>query len=320
MIRIPQIAAVAACVFVIAHWLGAPLARALPGEQSQGPVVTANPPPGAEEIRALTVRAIENQHRNDKALEEYERTEHLISRKSENEDITTDVVERRVPSPAGDIKLKMTENGTPVPPEKYREELEFAVNALEIAAHPDDHYREAMAKYEKRRHDRAELVDAAAKAFVVTWAGRETRPDPTAPHGQRTLAKFLLDPDPNFKPANRFAASFEHVHAAIWVDEQEAQFARLEADIATDITFGGGVAGKVYHGGHITMEQREVAPGVWLPALFSYNVDGRKFLFSFGVHEHAEIGQYRHIGPPSQALQIFHNELSTLTASRPSRQ
>jgi hypothetical protein len=67
------------------------------------------------------------------------------------------------------------------------------------------------------------------------------------------------------------------------------------------------------------MEQSEVAPGLWLPALFSYNVDGRKFLFSFRVHERAEISQYRRVGPPAQALEIMRNELSTLSAASPSR-
>ena len=90
--------------------------------------------------------------------------------------------------------------------------------------------------------------------------------------------KLLLDPDPDYKPINRFAASFQHVHAVLWVDEAQAQFARLEGDIATDITFGGGVAGKVYHGGHVVMVQEEVAPGIWLPTLYNYEVDGRKFL------------------------------------------
>ena len=319
MIHFRRITGVAAWVFAASQWLVAPSARALPARQGQGSVVTANPAPTAEEISALTKHAIDNQHRDDSALEEYERTEHSISHKGENTEVLVDITERRVPSPAGDIKLKTLENGMPVSAEQYREELEFAVNALQSATHPDDRYREAVAKHEKRQHDRAELVDAAAKAFIVTWAGRETSADSTAAYGQRTLSKFLLDPDPNFKPANHFAAIFQHVHATIWVDEQHAQFARLEADIATDITFAGGVAGKVYHGGHIVMEQSEVAPGVWLPTLYNYNLDGRKFLFAFGVHERSEISHYRRVGTTTEALQLIRKELNTLSASSPSR-
>ena len=131
--------------------------------------------------------------------------------------------------------------------------------------------------------------------------------------------KLLLDPNPDYKPINRFAASFQHVHATLWVDENEAQFARLEGDIATDITFVGGVAGKVYHGGHVAMVQEEVAPGIWLPTLYNYEVDGRKFVFAFGIHERTEITRYRRVGQPPQAAEIVRNELNNLTAVTPAR-
>jgi hypothetical protein len=309
-----HIVALGMCLIALVSRFHAPNARALP--RSQGAVVTGNPAPSPEQIRSLIARAIENQHRDDQALEEFERLEHVITHKNENGEILTDLTERILPSPTGSLKLKTTENGTAIPPEVYRQELEFAVSAFNLAMHPNDRYKEDLAKFDRRRHDHAELVDAAPKAFLVTWAGRETRADSA---GTRTLMKFLLDPDPAYKPINRFAASFQHIHATLWVDEAQAQFARLEADIATDIPFAGGVAGKVYRGGHVVIVQEEVAPGTWLPTLFNYEVDGRKFLFSFGIHEHTEITRYRRVGPPPQAIEIVRNELNNLTAVTPAR-
>jgi len=93
--------------------------------------------------------------------------------------------------------------------------------------------------------------------------------------------------------------------------------ARVEGDIISDISFGGGIAGKIYRGGHFVMEQSEVAPGVWLPTLFTYDVDGRKFLFGFGIHERTEISRYRHLGPPSQSIEIIRAELNNLAAGTP---
>ncbi len=314
MVQRRHIVALGVCLIALAPWLGAPSARALPGVQ--GATITGNPAPSPEQIHSLIMRAIENQHRDDRALQEFERIEHVITRKGENADIVTDLTERIVPSETGNIKLKMSENGVPVSPDLYRQELEFTVNAFALAMHPTDRYREDLAKFDRRRRDHADLVDTATKAFRVTWAGRETRPDSK---GARTLMKLLLDPDPDYKPINRFAGSFQHIHATLWVDEAQAQFARLEADIATDITFGGGVAGKVYHGGHVVMVQEEVAPGIWLPTLYNYEVDGRKFLFAFGIHERTEITRYRRIGPPPQAIEIMRNELNNLTAATPAR-
>jgi hypothetical protein len=65
------------------------------------------------------------------------------------------------------------------------------------------------------------------------------------------------------------------------------------------------------------MEQSEVATGIWLPALFTYDVDGRKFLLGFGVHERTDISHYRHVGPPSQSIEIIRSELNNLTAETP---
>jgi hypothetical protein len=301
----------------LAAWLAAPSVRAL--QSGQGASVSGNPAPSSDQIRSMIQRAIDNQHRDDSALEEFERTEHRIARKDDNTGIVTDITERLVPSGSGTVKLKLAENGMTVPPESYREELEFAVHALDIAIHPNERYREDLAKFERRRREHDELVDTSEKAFRVTWAGRETRPDPGSPHGSRTFVKFLLDPDPTYKPINRFAASFQHCHATLWVDEADAQFARLEGDIDTDIPFAGGLAGKVYRGGHVVMVQEEEAPGIWLPTLFTYDVDGRKFVLPFGIHERTEITRYRRVGPPPQSIEILRNELNTLTAGTPAR-
>jgi hypothetical protein len=314
MLHLRHIAAVAVCSIALAPWLGAPIARARPG--GQGATITGNPAPTPDQIHSLILRAIENQHRDDRALEEFERVERIVTRNAENADIATDVTERIVPSKTGNIRMKTAENGVPISADLYRSELQSAVSTLALALHPDDRYVENLARFDKRRRDHADLVDTSTKAFRVTWVGRETRTDSSGTH---TLMKVLLDPDPDYKPINRFAASFQHVHATLWVDEAQAQFARLEGEIATDIPIAGGVAGKIYHGGHVVLVQEEVAPGIWLPTLYNYDLDGRKFVFAFGIHERTEVTRYRHIGPPPQAVEIMRNELNNLTAATPAR-
>ena len=55
------------------------------------------------------------------------------------------------------------------------------------------------------------------------------------------------------------------------------------------------------------------------PTLYTYDVDGRKFLFGFGVHERADVTHYRHVGPPSQSIELIRSELNNLTAETPRR-
>ncbi|HEX3371661.1 MAG TPA: hypothetical protein VHS08_04040, partial [Candidatus Acidoferrales bacterium] len=297
--------------------LGAPLllltfyVAALPAEPRPGgqiPRVGANTPPTAEQLQSLIARVIENQHRNDRAIEEYERVEHVFSRKDgDSSEIVSERTERLVPSGTGFIHMQTAQSTPPVTPETHRRQLQYAISALDLYLHPNERVRQDIAKFERRRRERADLVDTMVKAFRVSWAGRETR-------DSRTLAKLLLDPDPNFKPATRLAAAFQHVHAVLWVDESEAQAARLEIDITSDISFVGGIVAKVYRGGHFVMQQSELGSGVWLPTLYTYDVDGRKFLMGFNIHEKTEVTHYRHVGPPERSIEIIRSELNNLTA------
>jgi hypothetical protein len=279
----------------------------------QGPAVAANPAPTPEQIRSLVARVVENQHHNDQVIEEYERLEHVTAHKhGENSDIVTERTDRVLPSGTGNMRLQTAQSNPPVSPEANRRQLEYAVNTLDRFLHPNERTKQDLAKFEKRRRDRSELVDAAEKAFRVTWAGRETR-------GSLTCAKLLLDPDPNYKPTSYLAATFEHMHGILWVDESQGQVARIEADITSDITFVGGIVAKVYHGGRIVMEQSEMDPGVWLPTLYTYDVDGRKFLLGFGLHERTDVTHYRHLGPPRESIEIIRSELNNLEAENPAQ-
>src|ERR1019366_1249851 len=163
MTHIRHIVALGVCLIVRAPWLGTPSAQALAG--GQGGTITGNPAPSPEQVHSLIMRAIENQHRDDRAVQEFERTEHAITRKGENAEIVTDLTERILPSGTGNIKLKLAENGVPVSAEVYRHELEFEVTALDLAMHPSDHNKEDLAKFERRRRDHAELEDTSTKAF-----------------------------------------------------------------------------------------------------------------------------------------------------------
>jgi hypothetical protein len=107
--------------------------------------------------------------------------------------------------------------------------------------------------------------------------------------------------------------------ATLWIDEAAAQMMRLEAELESDLSFGGGLLGKVYRGGRFLMEQAEAAPGIWLPTRFEYHLDGRKFVFGFELNEVTAISGYRRIGPPAEALAAVRHELSNGGAARPAQ-
>ena len=141
-------------------------------------------------------------------------------------------------------------------------------------------------------------------SFVAKWLRQETL-------NGRECDVFDLDPNPNFHPHSIFQEALARVQVKVWIDRKAEQLVRGEAHVTRDISFGGGILGKLYRGGVFVMEQAEIAPGVWLPTRYQYDFEGRKFLFAFEEHQVIEASDYRHIGPPREALTIVQNELAT---------
>lgn len=287
------------------------LALALAGLAGNGTTRNARFPraddraPSPEEIRALADRAIASQHGDDAALEAYELIERRIVRSSgKSQTVLEDKTYRVVPTGTATLKLLLKDHDRPVDAETYRQELQAWAQSLAAALHTDDPgIKTLLAKQQKKRKDRADLVDAARQAFHATWQGRETRDG-------RVLDKLSLEPNPQFQPRSTSAELLTHARATIWIDEQSGHLARVEADIIRDISFGAGILGKVYRGGHFSLEQAEVVPGVWLPTRYQYDFAGRKFLFGFEVHHVIEDTHYRRLGSASEALEVARHDLA----------
>jgi hypothetical protein len=263
-----------------------------------------NRPLSHDEVVALADRAIANQHHGDQAILEYDRVEHAIQRSGGSSPrILLDKTYRVVPTGTGTLKLLLKDGGKPVDAETYRKELStWEQNLAASAGIPG--FPQSDAKFQKRMKDRAELIDAMRQAFNATWLGRERS-------NGRVLEKIQLEPNPQFRPHSLVTEILTHARAVIWVDPRTAQVARAEAEIIRDISFGAGILGKVYRGGHFEMEQAEVAPGVWLSTRYQYDFSARKFLFIFEQHDVTEVSRFRRLGAPAQALAVVRHELES---------
>ena len=265
-----------------------------------------------QQVRDLLARVVAAQHRNDEALMLYERREHRITRKKEMDAAPEeDKLYRVVPTGTGTVKLVLADRGTSVTADNYREQLRYLEQALAWALDPAESKQKArVQKYERRSKERFETVEAAQRAFDCVWNGREEQ-------NGKSLVKLLCAPNPAFKPGSRTEEMFLYARATLWIEPRTAQLARVEAELTSDVSVGAGVIGKAYRGGRFLMEQSEVAPGVWLPAKFHYNLRGRKFFFGFEMHEETTVSHYRRIGPPVEALAAIRSELSASGALAP---
>ena len=274
----------------------------------QGPEQsTATPgqtPLSPAQIHDLLARVIANQHRNDSALDTFERLEHHVERNSSSGRITEDKLFRVVPTGSGNLKLLIKENSRPVSAAEYQRQLRDWERVLQVAIHPDDPRELAVvAKQKKKLKDRERLINSVSSAYVLTWMGREV-------HDGRVLDKIQLNPNPAYQPRGDSTDWLAHARATIWVDASAGQLVRADASIVRDISIGAGILGKVYRGGHFIMEQVPVAPDIWEPSLYQYDISGRKFLFMFTLHEVTLLDHYRLIGSPDQALAIAQDDLA----------
>jgi hypothetical protein len=262
--------------------------------------------PSEGEISARTKTLLANQHADDESLELYDRVERHIDRTGGNNPRTiADKTYRVVPTGVGTQKLLLREEGKPTDSAFYARQLHTLEDVLATMADPNDaRAKAAYAKFQKRMHDRAQFVDAARDAYTVKWVGRENR-------NGRDCDVYQLDPNPKFQPRSMFQEAFAHATAKLWVDPKAEQIVHGEAHVTSDISFGGGILGKLYRGSVVSLDQAEITRGIWLPIRYQYDFAGRKFLFTFDQHQVIEVSHYRRIGTPKEALQMVQNELST---------
>lgn len=267
-----------------------------PAQQSQSGAPDQTPLT-AEQVRDLVSVTIANQHRNDAALDSFERIERQVSRAgSAGGPVIEDKTYRVVPTGSGTLKLLVRANGQPVSEALYRRQLRDWESILKVAVNADDPRQIAvLAKQQKKMKSRAHFIDAARSAFQIIWAGREIRDG-------RVVEKLQFTPNPSYPSRGDATDWLSHACATVWIDPQADQVVSIDATIIRDISIGAGFLGKIYRGGHFVMQQARVAPDIWEPTLYEYDISGRKFLFSFSMHETVSDERYQLLGPPSELL------------------
>src|SRR5450755_3998089 len=265
-----------------------------------------DPAPSDAEIQARSDTLVMNQTQNELAITQYERIERQVNRTGGADPKTIeDRTFRIVPTGTGTMKLLLSDSGKQPDPAEYRKQLQLWQQALELALNPNDpRAKVAYAKFDKKKKDRAELIEGMKQGFTRKWIGRETI-------NGRLCDVIQLDPNPSFRPHTMFQEAISRVTAKIWVDHAQNQVVHGEAHVVRDLSFGGGILGKLYRGGVFSFDQSEITPGVWLPSRYQYDFTARKFLFTFEEHQYIEATHYRRIGTPREILALVQNELAS---------
>jgi len=282
------------------------LGSALLRPAAQAPV---DPSAAASE---LFRKVITNQQNSEILLDEYERVQLVEKRHTgSNSDPVDSKFWRIFPTGTGVDKIGLSSDGKPPNSEAYRNDLEKLERYLHWIAQDGPMQKEAYAKAERKRKERADLIEATHRAFRFTLEGKELR-------GDRPLLRYRMEPNPDYRPTTRNEIIFSRVRGVIWIDEQSCQLAKIQGSVTEDIAIALFLA-KVYKGSQFMQERYEVAPGIWQPTFEQYDFDGRRFLVPFSIHERSFYSHYRRVGLPKEAAEAVRAELSKLEGDKTTR-
>jgi hypothetical protein len=271
---------------------------------------TSPDPPTPVASNSFT-RVVNNEKQSEKLMDEYERTQHTEKKRAGGDQTPTITCFRLFPTGIGVDKISLGPDGKPTNVESYRNDLEKLEKYLAWVVQDGSSQQEARQKADHRRNERFELMEATRDAFLFTSEGKEMR-------GDRVLLRYRMEPNPAFRPTTRNTILFTRVRGTLWVDEQASQLAKLDGVVTEDVSLALFLA-KVYKGSHFMQERYEVLPGLWQPTFEQYDFDGRKYLVPFSIHERTFYSDYRHIGPPKEAIQVVRAELNKLQAAESAR-
>jgi hypothetical protein len=120
-------------------------------------------------------------------------------------------------------------------------------------------------------HDYQQVDDLLRLLPVgFTWTILKTTPEDTTLH-------FV--PNPSFHPPTHEARVFAAATGELVVDNQQHRIRSVHGTLIHDVTFGGGLLGRLKQGGSFAIEQQQVAPSLWQLTLIHIHLDGSALLF-----------------------------------------
>jgi hypothetical protein len=102
------------------------------------------------------------------------------------------------------------------------------------------------------------------------WTVLRTTPDEITLH-------FV--PSPSFHPPTHEARVFAAATGDLVADNHQHRIRSVHGTLVHDVTFGGGLLGRLKQGGSFAIEQQQVAPSLWQLTLIHIHLEGNALLF-----------------------------------------
>ena len=94
-----------------------------------------------------------------------------------------------------------------------------------------------------------------------------------------TTTSLHFEPAPGFHPPTREARVFSAMAGDLVVDNQQHRICRIKGHLIHDVTFGGGLLGRLKERSSFALEQQKVGPSLWQLTAIHVHLEGNALLF-----------------------------------------
>jgi hypothetical protein len=265
------------CRIILLCFLTFALTGTLAVAQVQKPAPVRNPPAPSsstlsqDQIRALIRLSADKDLENDKKRRDYTYVELQEVRKLDGkgqvkstETKTYDVMEIY-----GEPVQKLTaKNGKPLSDKDAKKEDEKIQKLIDKRQNESEGDRKKrLAKEEKDREDERQFVREVADAYNFKFAGVEKLDG-------RDNYVIDGDPKPGYQPVHKEAKFLPKVRFRVWIDKDDSQMKKLDAEFIDTVSFGLFLA-RLHKGSRVIVENTRVNDEVWLQQHVAVKVDAR---------------------------------------------
>ncbi|NWF84648.1 MAG: hypothetical protein HXY18_12545 [Bryobacteraceae bacterium] len=155
-------------------------------------------------------------------------------------------------------------------------------------------------RLERRRKEEEEgrrFLQEIPEAFTFELLGEEVR------DGSQVWV-IAAEPRPGYRPKAKRADLLKKFRGRIWIDKQEYQWVRVEAETIDTVSFGL-VLARLGKGAAITFEQKRVNDEIWLPSRATAQLNARVGLVkSFRISSEVTWSGYRKFQSDSRIVSV----------------
>ena len=205
---------------------------------------------------------------------------------------TKEIVETR----DGDVARLVATGDKPLAGDAEQAEIDRLNNLL---AHPEiQQHRHQKEQEDSNRAN--EMLRMLPDAFLYHFEGMADGPN-------GPCFRLSFKPNPNFTPPDREGEVYHGMAGELWIDQKQERMVKLDAHLIADVNFGWGILGKLFKGGTIVVEQKDVGEGHWETTHMQLKLQGKVLMVkSLDIETTEDASNFEPVHPQMSYQEAVH--------------